>query len=161
MFENTYFKENSLYYNAEYFELDLNMLFNALIEFKETSSDKDEIKTKWLVYSITSQLHGIIEKVLRNIYYDKTKENKYVSSKYAMLHNLVTSQEIIEVIGENNCDCIEYYLLDCNGVGKKTRNDFAHYNEDMYDKLIYDTILESLYILLMISNTLLLRTLKD
>ena len=42
---NTYFKENSLYYNAEYFELDLNMLFNALIEFKETSSDKDEIKT--------------------------------------------------------------------------------------------------------------------
>ena len=158
---NTYFKENSLYYNAKYFELDLNMLFNALIEFKETSSDKNEIKTKWLVYSITSQLHGIIEKVLRNIYYDKTKENKYVSSKYAMLHNLVTSQEIIEVIGENNCDCIKYYLLDCNGVGKKTRNDFAHYNEDMYDKLIYDTILESLYLLLMISNTLLLRTLKD
>lgn len=158
---NTYFKENSLYYNAEHFELDLNMLFNALIEFKQASSDKDEIKTKWLVYSISSQLHGIIEKILRNIYYDKTKENKYVSIKYAMLHNLVTSPEIIEVIGGNNCDCIDYYLLDCNGVGKKTRNDFAHYNEDMYDKLIYDTILESLYLLLVISNTLLLRTLKD
>lgn len=158
---NTYFKENSLYYNVAHFELDLNMLFNALIEFKQASTDKDEIKTKWLIYSISSQLHGIIEKILRYIYYDKTKENKYVSSKYAVLHNLVVSPEIIEVIGENNCACIDYYLLNCNGIGKKTRNDFAHYNEEMYDKLIYDTILESLYLLLVISNTMLLSTLKD
>lgn len=158
---NTYFKENSLYYNIEHFELDLNMLFNAITEFKQASTDKDEIKTKWLIYSISSQLHAIIEKILRYIYYDKTKENKYVSSKHAVLHNLVASPEVIEVIGENNCACIDYYLLNCNGIGKKTRNDFAHYNEEMYDKLIYDTILESLYLLLVISNTLLLGTLKD
>lgn len=158
---NNYFKENSLYYNMEHFELDLNMLFNALIEFKQASTNKDEIKTKWLIYSISSQLHGIIEKILRYMYYDKTKENKYVSSKHVVLHNLVASPEIIEVIGENNCACIDYYLLNCNDIGKKTRNDFAHYNEEMYDKLIYDTILESLYLLLVISNTLLLNTPKD
>lgn len=153
---NTYFEENSLYYHAEHFELDLNMLFNALNEFKKASSDKDDIKTKWLVYSIETQLCGIIEKILRNVFYDKIKENKYVNSKSATLSNLLSSPELIDVIGKNNCDCIQYYLLDCNGIGKNLRNSFSHYNDMIYDKLIYDTILETLYLLLVISNTLLL-----
>jgi len=153
---NTYFGDDSLYYNPEKFELDLNMLFNAIIEFKKASSDKDDIKTKWLVYSIQNQLSGIIEKTLRNVFYEKTKENKYVNSKNATLGSLVTSEEVIEVIGKNNCNCIEYYLLDRNGVGKNTRNDFSHYNDSVYDKLIYDTILESLYLLLTVSNILLI-----
>lgn len=158
---NIYFGENSLYYNAMQFELDLNMLFNALNEFKKASSDKDEIKTKWLVYSIETQLCGIIEKTLRNIFYDKAKENKYVNSKFATLGNLITSDEVIDVIGKNNCDCIEYYLLDRNGVGKNLRNIFSHYDDMIYDKLIYDIILESLYLLLVISNTLLLVSNND
>lgn len=153
---NTYFEENSLYYHAEHFELDLNMLFNALNEFKKASSDKDDIKTKLLVYSIETQLCGIIEKILRNVFYDKIKENKYVNSKSATLSNLLSSPELIDVIGKNNCDCIQYYLLDCNGIGKNLRNSFSHYNDMIYDKLIYDTILETLYLLLVISNTLLL-----
>lgn len=153
---NTYFEENSLYYHAEHFELDLNMLFNALNELKKASSDKDDIKTKWLVYSIETQLCGIIEKILRNVFYDKIKENKYVNSKSATLSNLLSSSELIDVIGKNNCDCIQYYLLDCNGIGKNLRNIFSHYNDMIYDKLIYDTILETLYLLLVISNTLLL-----
>ena len=158
---NIYFGENSLYYNAMQFELDLNMLFNALNEFKKASSDKDEIKTKWLVYSIETQLCGIIEKTLRNIFYDKAKVNKYVNSKFATLGNLITSDEVIDVIGKNNCDCIEYYLLDRNGVGKNLRNIFSHYDDMIYDKLIYDIILESLYLLLVISNTLLLVSNND
>lgn len=153
---NTYFGDDSLYYSSERFEFDLNMLFNAIIDFKKASSDYDDIKTKWLVYSIQSLLCGIIEKTLRNVFYDKTKENKYVNSKNATLGSLVSSEEVIEVIGKNNCSCIEYYLLDRNGVGKNTRNDFSHYNDSLYDKLIYDTILESLYLLLTISNILLL-----
>ena len=76
---------------------------------------KDEVLPYDINKSAGSYLGDILIELANilgaNIYYDKTKENKYVSSKYAMLHNLVTSQEIIEVIGENNCDCIEYYLL--------------------------------------------------
>ena len=76
------------------------------------------------VYSIGSQLNGIIEKILRNIYYDKTKENKYVNSKNATLHNLISSKEVIDVLAQNNCDCLDYYLLNRNGVGKNLRNIF-------------------------------------
>lgn len=158
---NNYFKKDSLYYNSKYFELDLNMLFNALKEFKQASKDKAELKMKWHVYSIGSQLNGIIEKILRNIYYDKTKENKYINSKNATLHNLISSKEVMEVLGQNNCDCLDYYLLNRNGVGENLRNIFAHYNEKMYDKLIYDTILELLYLLLLVSNALLASTIKD
>lgn len=157
---NKYLGYDSLYYDSEKFELDLNMLFNAILEFKSASSCKDDIKTKWLIYCIETQLCGIIEKILRNVFYEKTKEDKYINVKNATLGSLLESKEIVEVIGKNNCKCIQYYLLNCDGVGRNSRNDFSHYSDDLYDKLIYDTILESLYLLLMISNILFINSSK-
>ena len=157
---NKYFGYDSLYYNSEKFELDLNMLFNAILEFKSASNIKDDIKIKWLIYCIETQVCGIMEKILRNVFYEKTKEDKYINAKNATLGSLLASKEIVEVIGKNNCKCLEYYLLNCDGVGKNSRNDFSHYSDELYDKLIYDTILESLYLLLMISNILFIKSSK-
>lgn len=52
---------------------------------------------------------------------------------------------------------IRGYLLSHKGIGKNLRNDFAHYNEKIYDKLTYDTVLESLYFLILVSNSLLIK----
>lgn len=157
---NSYFNNNSLYYNSDYLHLDLDMLLNALIDFKELLKEKDDIKSKWFAYSLCIQINGIIEKTLRNIYYENIKENKYVNSGNATLNYLLSSDEIKKVIGENNCDCLDYYLLNHKGIGKKLRNDFAHYNERIYDKLTYDTVLESLYFLILVSNSLLIKKIK-
>lgn len=153
---DNYFGKESLYYNSEKFEFDLDMLFNAIKDFKEASSNKDELKSKWLIYGIENLLCGIIEKTLRNIFYEKTKENRYVNSHDVTLGSLLNSEEVRNEVGQENCNCFEYFLLNRRGVGKNNRNDFSHYNDSIYEKLVYDTLLEELYLLVSLSNTLLL-----
>ena len=46
-----------------------NLQHKRYYKLKKAPSDKDDIKTKWLVYSIETQLCGIIEKNLRNSFF--------------------------------------------------------------------------------------------
>ena len=157
---NNYFGENSLYYNRKNFEFDLDLLYNATRDFKDASKNNDDLKMKWTIYGIENLLCGIIEKILRNVYYELTKEEKMLSFSDVVLHSLVTEPGLIKIFGKYNCACLEYYLLSRQGIGKNHRNIFAHYDDAIYDNLTYDNILEEYYLLLLISNTLFLRKLK-
>ncbi len=151
---NSYFNDQSLFYNSDHFELDINLISIGLKELKISSKENNELKKKYFIYSLENLLCGVIEKTLRNLYFESSKEEKYTNILSISLNFLLKSSEVIEVIGEYNANCIEYYLLNRHGVGQNTRNDFAHYNDNIYDKLTYDKILEVLYLLLMLSNTL-------
>jgi hypothetical protein len=154
---NSYFGQDSLFYNSNDFEKDINLIFNAIKELKTASSDETELKSKFLIYGLENLLCGIIEKTLRNIFYELTKEEKYTNISTINLGYLLGTIEVIDIIGLYNSHCLEYYLLNRNGVGQNNRNDFAHFNDNIYDKLIYDTILEELYLLLTLSNILLVK----
>lgn len=155
-----YFEGDALYYNADQYNHDFDFLYNAFIELKEALRTEEEYLIKWRIYCIELLLCGLIEKTLRNVYYELTKSERCLVSSEMVLSNLLKSEEVIREIGDTNCKCLEYYLLDKNGVGKNNRNIFAHYDERIYNKLIYDTVLEELFLLSVLSNTLLLHCIK-
>lgn len=153
-----YFGQDCLYFNMETFEIDINMLFDAFKELRDAEKCKDDIKVKWKIYATEMLLCGIIEKLLRNIYYEKTKNEKYVSFDSLTIGSLVKIKEVKNEIGEFNCQCLEYYLSKRAGnIGNNNRNDFGHFNDNMYSKLTLDTVLEELYFLLIIANSLLVK----
>lgn len=153
---NNYFKKDSMYFEKEKFELDINMVFDAIKELKSAYNQKNDIKVKRIIYGLETQLCGIIEKVLRKYKQNVKKDQEYISFDSETLNSLLKDEMMKKELGIGNCQCIQYLLLKRNGnVGKNTRNDFAHYNDEIYDKLNLDIILETLYILLVISNTLL------
>lgn len=154
----SYFKEDSLYYNKENLELDIDMVCDAINELSEAYESKNEIRVMRIIYGLELQLCGIIEKILRIINCDINKEQTYVSFDSVSLNSLLKSDNIQKEIGNGNCQCIQYLLSKRNGnIGKNIRNNFSHYNDEVYEKLELDTILETLYILLVISNTLYLK----
>lgn len=153
-----YFGQDCLYFNMETFEIDINMLFDAFKELRDAEKCKDDIKVKWKIYATEMLLCGIIEKLLRNIYYEKTKNEKYVSFDSLTIGSLVKIKEVKNEIGEFNCQCLEYYLSKRAGnIGNNNRNDFGHFNDNMYSRLTLDTVLEELYFLLTIANSLLVK----
>ena len=153
-----YFGQDCLYFNMETFEIDINMLFDAFKELRNAIEQNDDIKIKWKIYATEMLLCGIIEKLLRNIYYEKTKNEKFVSFDSLTIGSLIKIKELKSEIGEFNCWCLEYYLSKREGnIGNNNRNDFGHFNDNMYSKLTIDTVLEELYFLLTISNSLLVK----
>ena len=153
-----YFGQDCLYFNMETFEIDINMLFDAFKELRNAIEQNDDIKIKWKIYATEMLLCGIIEKLLRNIYYEKTKNEKFVSFDSLTIGSLIKTKELKSEMGEFNCLCLEYYLSKREGnIGNNNRNDFGHFNDNMYSKLTIDTVLEELYFLLTISNSLLVK----
>ncbi len=153
---DNYFKDESIYFDREKFELDINMIFDAIKELNEAYKAKNDIKTKRIIYGLEVQLCGIIEKTLRVIYREINKEQAYIPFDSVSLTSLLEQPTLQKELGQGNCQCIQYILGKRTGnISKNTRNDFTHYNDEIYDKLNLDTVLEALYILLVISNTLL------
>ena len=154
-FDN-YFKDESMYFDREKFELDINMIFDAIKELNVAYKDKNDIRVKRIIYGLEVQICGVIEKSLRNIYRDINREQEYIPFDSVTLKSLLNQPTLQKELGKGNAQCIQYLLVKRNSsVGKNVRNDFAHYNDGIYDKLILDTVLEALYVLLVISNTLL------
>lgn len=153
---DNYFKDESMYFDREKFELDINMIFDAIKELNEAYREKNDIKIKRIIYGLEVQLCGVIEKTLRVIYREINKEQVYIPFDSVSLRSLLNQPSLQKEIGQGNCQCIQYLLGKREGnISKNTRNDFTHYNDEIYDKLNLDTVLEALYILLVISNTLL------
>lgn len=153
---NNYFKDDSIYFNKEKVELDINMLYDGLIELKVAYKSKNDIKIKRIIYGLEVQLCGIIEKTLRTVYREINKEQEFIPFDSISLNSLLKQESLNKKLGMGNCQCIQYLLSRRDGnIGKNTRNNFTHYNDDIYSELNIDTILEALYILLIISNTLL------
>lgn len=151
-----YFKDDSMYFDREQIELDINMIFDALKELNEAYDNKNEIRIKRIIYGLEVQLCGIIEKILRIVYRDINKEQEYISFDSVTLKSLLNQPTIQKELGRGTCQCIQYLLSKRDGnIGKNTRNNFTHYNDKIYGNLNLDTILETIYILLIISNTLL------
>lgn len=158
---DTYFGQDCLYFNINTFKFDINMLYDAFKELRLAIKSNDEIKMKWKIYATEMLLCGIIEKLLRNVYYEKTKNEKYVNFDSLSIKSLVIKEELKNELGEFNCQCLEYYLSKRNGnIGNNNRNDFGHFNDNMYPKLTIDTVLEELYFLLTVSNILLVKANK-
>ena len=156
-----YFKDDEMYFNKEHFELDVNMVFDAIKELNVAYDQKNDIKIKRIIYGLEVQLCGIIEKILRTANKKIKQEQEYISFDSVQLNSLLKDEILAKELGKGNCQCIQYLLSRRDGkIGKNTRNDFDHYNDEIYDKLNYDTILETLYILLVISNTLLCKQKK-
>lgn len=149
-----YFRNDNLYYDSKNFKLYMDMLYNALLNLSNSLKNKNEINKKLYIYNSEMLLCGILEKILRNMYYESTKNEKYVKKENATLGYLLRSEEIKNILGEFNCKSLEFYLLNYNGIGHNNRNIFAHFEDNIYEKLEYDIVLEELYLLLMVSNQL-------
>lgn len=153
---DNYFKDDSIYFDREKIELDINMIYDALKELNEAFDNDNEIRIKRIIYGLEVQLCGIIEKILRIVYRNINKEQEYIPFDSVTLKSLLNQPTVQTELGKGNCQCIQYLLSKRDGnIGKNTRNNFTHYNDKIYDNLNLDTILETLYILLVISNTLL------
>lgn len=152
----SYFKNDSIYFDKEKFELDMNMIYDGFIELNGAYKIQNETRVKRILYGLEVQLCGIIEKILRAVYMKVNSEQEFIPFDSLSLNTLLNQESLNEEIGKGNCQCIQYLISKRNkNISKNIRNDFCHYNDNIYQKLNIDTILETLYVLLVISNTLL------
>ena len=68
--------------------------------------------------------------------------------------------ETEKFLGQANIRTFRYYLTSYNTVGKNLRNDICHYNNNIKEICTYENVLEVIYILLTISNELLLKIIE-
>ena len=68
--------------------------------------------------------------------------------------------ETSKFFGEANVKAISYFLVSDNFVGKNLRNDICHFNNNIKEICTFDNVLNTLYILLTITNELLLKVIQ-
>ena len=141
---------------------DFNMLNyslkNLLIENQR--EERDKLICECWNYNVLHLSIGIIEKVLREICYKFIIVNKYIPYKNLTIDNILSLQETERFIGQANVRAFRFYLTSYNTVGKNLRNDICHYNNNIKEICTFDNVLEVIYILLTISNELLLKVIE-
>ncbi len=140
---------------------DFNMLNyslkNLLIENQR--EERDKLVCEYWNYNVLHLSIGIIEKVLREICYKFIIVNKYIPYKNLTIDNILSLEETEKFIGQANVRAFRFYLTSYNNVGKNLRNDICHYNK-IKEICTYENVLEIIYILLTISNELLLKIIE-
>lgn len=141
---------------------DFNMLNyalkNLLIESQKEEIDK--LVCEYWSYNVLHLSIGIIEKILREICYKFIIVNKYIPYKNLTIDNILSLPETEKFLGQANIRTFRYYLTSYNTVGKNLRNDICHYNNNIKEICTYENVLEVIYILLTISNELLLKIIE-
>lgn len=140
-------------------EDDFNMLGHAIEtvinEFK--SDKKDELIIKLCNYNVLHLLIGIFEKILREILYTQIQEDRYVPYSKLTLENILKLPEAESLLGQSNTRVFQYYLTNYNYVGFNLRNDICHFNNNISDICTLDNVLTVMYLLLTLTNELLIK----
>jgi len=141
---------------------DFNMLNYALknLLIESQREERDKLVCEYWNYNVLHLCIGIIEKVLREICYKFIIVNKYIPYKNLTIDNILSLPETEKFMGQANIRAFRYYLTSYNTVGKNLRNDICHYNNNIKEICTYENVLEVIYILLTISNELLLKIIK-
>ena len=133
-------------------------LKNLIIENQR--EERDNLVCEYWNYNVLHLTIGIIEKVLREICYKFIIVNKYIPYKNLTIDNILSLPETEKFMGQANIRAFRYYLTSYNTVGKNLRNDICHYNNNIKEICTYENVLEVIYILLRISNELLLKIIE-
>lgn len=141
---------------------DFNMLNYALknLLIENQIEERDNLVCEYWNYNVLHLSIGIIEKVLREICYKFIIVNKYIPYKNLTIDNILSLPETENFMGQANIRAFRYYLTSYNTVGKNLRNDICHYNNNIKEICTYENVLEVIYILLTISNELLLKIIE-
>ena len=152
-----YIEKNNI--NILNIEDDFNMLSFSLknVMVEREKEKQDSLINEYYNYNAIHLCVGIIEKVLREISYTILKMNQYVPYTSLTIENILKSPELESFLGEANVRTIRYFFFFFNSVGKNLRNDICHYNNNIKDISTYDNTLIVVFILLTISNELLLK----
>lgn len=141
---------------------DFNMLNYALknLLIENQREEIDKIVCEYWSYNVLHLSIGIIEKILREICYKFIIVNKYIPYKNLTIDNILSLPETEKFLGQANIRTFRYYLTSYNTVGKNLRNDICHYNNNIKEICTYENVLEVIYILLTISNELLIKIIE-
>lgn len=141
---------------------DFNMLNYALknLLIENQKEERDNLVCEYWNYNVLHLSIGIIEKVLREICYKFIIVNKYIPYKNLTIDNILSLPETENFMGQANIRAFRYYLTSYNTVGKNLRNDICHYNNNIKEICTYENVLEVIYILLTISNELVLKIIE-
>ena len=141
---------------------DFNMLNYALknLLIENQKEERDNLVCEYWNYNVLHLSIGIIEKVLREICYKFIIVNKYIPYRNLTIDNILSLPETENFMGQANIRAFRYYLTSYNTVGKNLRNDICHYNNNIKEICTYENVLEVIYILLTISNELLLKIIE-
>lgn len=151
----SYCEKNNI--KAYEFNADFEILKNGILEYNKY---KDNIYlSKIILIGLIKVVIGLIEKYLRAIYIFVIKSDEYFDSKYCTLERMLNDEDLIKYFNNNLLKVIEFYLTKRNEthVGKNIRNDFAHYNDNIWQLVNEDTFLTVLTLLLNLSNDLLIK----
>lgn len=150
--------DNSI--DIPYLDLDFYYLTESLNSLnKEIQRDDTKLIAFWskstIIYTIS-----IIEKVLREIVISYSKSSDVLLAKNMTLEKILTDTPIKDIIGEDNVKVLQYYLCSENEIGKNLRNNIFHNNNNSMEICTFNTALQCIYLLLTISNELLLKCIK-
>ena len=144
-------------------EDDFNMisftLKNLVNENKRKEQDKLIIQL-WN-YNAIHLIVGIFEKIIRELYYENVQVKKYVPKSNLTLENIFKAEEIEDMFGQANKKAFQYFLTSDNFIGNNLRNDICHYNNNIYEICTLDNTLTVLYLLLTLTNELLLKVIQS
>lgn len=144
-------------------EDDFNMisftLKNLVNEYKR--KEKDELIIQLWNYNAIHLIVGVFEKILRELYYENVQMKRYVPKEKLTLENIFKAEELDDMLGQGNKKAFQYFLTSDNFVGNNLRNDICHYNNNIYEVCTLDNTLTVIYILLTLTNELLLKVIHN
>lgn len=149
--------------NISNIEDDFNMISFTLKNLVNESKrkEKDELIVQLWNYNAIHLIVGVFEKIIRELYYENVQMKKYVPKEKLTLENIFKAEELDDMFGQANKKAFQYFLTSDNFVGNNLRNDICHYNNNIYEICTLDNTLTVVYILLTLTNELLLKVIKN
>lgn len=149
--------------NISNIEDDFNMISFTLKNLVNESKrkEKDELIVQLWNYNAIHLIVGVFEKIIRELYYENVQMKKYVPKEKLTLENIFKAEELDDMLGQANKKAFQYFLTSDNFVGNNLRNDICHYNNNIYEICTLDNTLTVVYILLTLTNELLLKVIQN
>lgn len=149
--------------NISNIEDDFNMISFTLKNLVNESKrkEKDELIVQLWNYNAIHLIVGVFEKIIRELYYENVQMKKYVPKEKLTLENIFKAEELDDMLGQANKKAFQYFLASDNFVGNNLRNDICHYNNNIYEICNLDNTLTVVYILLTLTNELLLKVIQN
>ncbi len=108
------------------------------------------------LYGCTSYICAQIETILREVAYKfRNNGQNFVDVRELALAELLKEETIIDMIGEDFCRNIRFYLSKLNNIGKNKRNNLIHWKDIRPNEVNLHLICELLYIFSQIVNSIL------
>ena len=144
-------------------EDDFNMISFTLKNLvnENKRKEKDKLIIQLWNYNAIHLIVGVFEKIIRELYYKNVQMKKYVPKEKLTLENIFKAEELDNMLGQANKKAFQYFLTSDNFVGNNLRNDVCHYNNNIYEVCTLDNTLTVVYILLTLTNELLLKVIQN